>query len=198
MKKSYSFFSLFTYNVSHSTHSSHPLHIIILILLNLLILFILWSSFSSISSFSSYSFFSSSAHPYAFNPPYHTYLSFSSVSLDPVLIIVIVFILYPSFSGCTRVSTGISGYGLRTEMIRKFFPFPLWKRFRKTGIPERFFPVKRKFPERCSGITYRSGITDRYGIPERSGNFRNVPEYRSGNFPKNRSGNFRFSKQLVP
>jgi len=38
-----------------------------------------------------------------------------------------------------RVSTGIPGYGLRTEMIRKFFPFPLWKRFRKTGIPERFF-----------------------------------------------------------
>ena len=63
-------------------------------------------------------------------------------------------------------------------MIRKFFPFPLWKRFRKTGIPEqfpeRFFSVKRKFPERCSGIT------DRYGIPERSGNFRNIPEYRSG------------------
>ena len=56
--------------------------------------------------------------------------------------------------GC-RVSTGIPGYGLRTEMIRKFFPFPLWKRFRKTGIPERFperfFFVKRKFPE------YRSG-----------------------------------------
>ena len=91
-----------------------------------------------------------------------------------------------------RVSTGIPGYGLRTEMIRKFFPFPLWKRFRKTGIPERYFSVKRKFPERCSGIT------DRYGIPERPGNFRYVPEYRSGNFPKNRSGNFRFSKQLVP
>ena len=63
----------------------------------------------------------------------------------------------------SRVSTGIPGYGLRTELIRKFFPFPLWKRFRKTGIPERFFFVKRKFPERCSGIT------DRYGIPERSG-----------------------------
>ena len=40
-----------------------------------------------------------------------------------------------------RVSTGIPGYGLRTEMIRKFFPFPLWKRFRKIGIPERFFLV---------------------------------------------------------
>ena len=55
----------------------------------------------------------------------------------------------------TRVSTGIPGYGLRTEMIRKFFPFPLWKRFRKTGIPERFFSVKQKFPERCSGISFR-------------------------------------------
>ena len=33
-----------------------------------------------------------------------------------------------------RVSTGIPGYGLRTEMIRKFFPFPLWKRFRKSRI----------------------------------------------------------------
>ena len=50
-----------------------------------------------------------------------------------------------------------------TVYVRKFFPFPLWKRFRKTGIPERFFFVKRKFPERCPGIT------DRYGIPERSG-----------------------------
>ena len=66
----------------------------------------------------------------------------------------------------TRVSTGIPGYGLRTEMIRKFFPFPLWKRFRND-----FFSVKRKFPERCYEIT------DRYGIPERSGTFRNiVPE----------------------
>ena len=66
-----------------------------------------------------------------------------------------------------RVSTGIPGYGLRMEMIRKFFSFPLWKRFRKSGIlerfPERFFFVNRKFPERCSGIP------DRYGIPERSG-----------------------------
>jgi len=55
-----------------------------------------------------------------------------------------------------------------------------------------FFPVKRKFPERCSGIT------DRYRIPERSGNFRNVPKYRSENFPENRSGYFRFPEQLVP
>ena len=65
-----------------------------------------------------------------------------------------------------RVSTGIPGYGLRTEMIRKFFPFPLWKRFWKTGIPERF--PERFFPRK----TEISGITDRYGIPEISG-FRN-------------------------
>ena len=69
------------------------------------------------------------------------------------------------FKENSRVSTGIPGYGLRTEMIRKFFPFPLWKWFRKTGIPERFperfFSVKRKFPERCSGIMDRSGISFR-------------------------------------
>ena len=47
-----------------------------------------------------------------------------------------------------------------------------------------FFPVKRKFPEHCSGIK------DHYGIPECSGNFQNVPEYRSGNF--------RFPEHLVP
>ena len=35
------------------------------------------------------------------------------------------------------------------------------------------------------------------GKPEFRNDFRNVPEYRSGNFPKNRSGNFRFSKRLV-
>ena len=62
-----------------------------------------------------------------------------------------------------RVSTGISGYGLRTEMIRKFFPFPLWKRFRNS---KRFFYVNRKFPERCSGITERYGIV-----------FRKIPDY---------------------
>ena len=94
----------------------------------------------------------------------------------------------------TRVSTRIPGYGLRTEMIRKFFPFPLWKSFQKTGIPERFPEhfFSRKTEKQCSRIT------DRYGIPERSGYFRNVPEYHSRNFPKNRSRNFRFSKQLVP
>ena len=74
-----------------------------------------------------------------------------------------------------RVSTGILGYGLRTEMIRKFFPFPLWKRFRKSGIPERFLSVNRKFPGRCSGITERYRIVFRkipvYGtiVPEFSG-----------------------------
>ena len=80
--------------------------------------------------------------------------------------------------GTSRVSTGIPGYGLHTEIIWNFFPFPLWKRFRKTGIPERFFSVKRKFPERCSGIP------NRYGIPKRSGNFRNVQEYRPEIFRK--------------
>ena len=55
-----------------------------------------------------------------------------------------------------RVSTS---YGLRTEMIRKFYLFPLWKRFRTSGIPERFpercFSVNRKFPGRCSGKRWR-------------------------------------------
>ena len=35
-----------------------------------------------------------------------------------------------------RVSTGIPGYGLCSEMIQNFFPFPLWKRLRKFGIPD--------------------------------------------------------------
>ena len=35
-----------------------------------------------------------------------------------------------------RVFTGIPGYGLRSEMIQNFFPFPLWKRLRKFGIPD--------------------------------------------------------------
>ena len=71
-----------------------------------------------------------------------------------------------------RVSTGIPGYGLHTEMIQKFFPFPLWKRFRKSGIPEGFFSVNRKFPGRCSGITERYRIVFRkipvYGTIEKS------------------------------
>ena len=46
--------------------------------------------------------------------------------------------------------TGIPGYGLRTEMIRNFFPFPLCK---GSGIPDQFrndfLSVNRKFPEPC-------------------------------------------------
>ena len=64
--------------------------------------------------------------------------------------------------GTSRVSTGIPGYGLHTEIIWNFFPFPLWKRFRKTGIPERFLErflsVNLQFPGRCSGITERYRI----------------------------------------
>ena len=78
-----------------------------------------------------------------------------------------------------RVSIGIPGYGLRTEMIRKFFPFPLWKRFRKTRIPERYL---------------RNVVPELRIVTE----FRNVPENRSGNFPENRSGNFLFPERLVP
>ena len=63
----------------------------------------------------------------------------------------------------TRVSTGIPGYGLRTEMIWKFFPFPLWKRFRKTGIPERFFFRKTEI----SGTLFLN-----YGSLRNSGTFR--------------------------
>ena len=66
-----------------------------------------------------------------------------------------------------RVSTGIPGYGLSTEMIRKFFPFPLWKRFRKTGIPERFFFRKTEI----SGTLFRN-----YGSLRNSGTFRKFPE----------------------
>ena len=76
------------------------------------------------------------------------------------------------YSVCIRVSTGIPGYGLRTEMIRKFFPFPLWKRFRKTGIPERF-PERFFFRKtEISGTLFRN-----YGLLWNSGTFRNiVPE----------------------
>ena len=52
--------------------------------------------------------------------------------------------------GTSRVSTGIPGYGLHTEIIWNFFPFPLWKRFRKTGIPERFL---ERFFFRKKGIS---------------------------------------------
>ena len=70
-----------------------------------------------------------------------------------------------------RVSTIIPGYGLRTEMIRKFFPFLLWKRFRKYRIPERFFPVNLKFLERCLKIMERPGILFRK-IPVQGKGFR--------------------------
>ena len=78
-----------------------------------------------------------------------------------------------------RVSTGIPGYGLRTEMIRKFFQFPLWKRFQKTGIPERF-PERFFFRKteisgtlsRNYGSLRNSGISFRKIVPEISG-FRN-------------------------
>ena len=68
-----------------------------------------------------------------------------------------------------RVSTGIPGYGLRTEMIRKFFfPFPLWKRFRKSGIterfPERFFFSKPEI-SRTLILNYE---TLRKSVPENS------------------------------
>ena len=69
------------------------------------------------------------------------------------------------FTYLIRVSTGISGYGLRAEIIRKFVPFLLWKRFRNS---ETIFFVNQKFP----------------GISKGFGNFWNVPEYR---FRKNRS-----------
>ena len=49
----------------------------------------------------------------------------------------------------SRVSTGIPGYGLRTEM----FSISIMEK-----VPERFFPLNRKFPGRCSGITERYGI----------------------------------------
>ena len=61
------------------------------------------------------------------------------------------------------------GYGLRTEMIRKFFPFLLWKRFRKYRIPERFFPVNLKFLDRCFKIMERPGIL-----------FRKIPVHGKG------------------
>ena len=64
-------------------------------------------------------------------------------------------------------------------MIGKSFPFPVWKRFWKYGIPQRFpeqfFYVNRKFPGRCSGITEFYGIVfwkiQVYGtiVPEFSG-----------------------------
>ena len=96
----------------------------------------------------------------------------------------------------SRVSTGIPGYGLRMEMIRKFFPFPLWKRFRKSGIPERF-PERFFFrkPEisgtlfRNSGSLRNSGTFRKF--PERYGTFRKFPERYGISFRK-------FSGKIVP
>ena len=86
----------------------------------------------------------------------YIYISRSSVELAPMAV-------------WTRVSTGIPGYGWHTEMIRKFFPFPLWKRFRKTGIPERFFSRKTEI-----SLTFRNIVPEifRKIVPEISG-FRN-------------------------
>ena len=71
------------------------------------------------------------------------------------------------FSGLIyRLSTGIPGYGLHTEMILKFFP------------------INWKFPECCSRITEQSGI------PEHSGNFWNVIEYHFGKFSEKLFWNF--------
>ena len=88
-----------------------------------------------------------------------------------------------------RVSTGIPGYGLRMEMIRKLFPFPLWKRFRKSGIPERF-PERFYFrkPE-ISGTLFRNS-----GSLRNSGTLRNVWK-----FPECSGISFRkFSGKIVP
>ena len=85
-----------------------------------------------------------------------------------------------------RVSTGIPGYGLRTEMIRKFFPFPLWKRFRKTGIPERF--PERFFSRKTeiSGTLFRN-----YGSLRNSGTFRKFSERSGISFRKFSGKSFR-------
>ena len=74
-----------------------------------------------------------------------------------------------------RVSTGISGYGLRTEMIQKFFPFSLWKKFRTSGIPERIFSPK---PE-ISGTLLRN-----YRTFKNSGTFQKFPECSRISFRK--------------
>ena len=72
--------------------------------------------------------------------------------------------------------TGIPGYGLRTEMIRNFFPFPLCK---GSGIPDQFrndfLSVNRKFPEPCFVIPERS---EKFRFTEKS--FRNFPGKGSG------------------
>ena len=86
------------------------------------------------------------------------------------------------------VSTGIPGYGLRTEMIRNFFSISIKDKVpevRNSGsIPERLFlSVNRKFPEHCSVI------------PERSGKFR-FTEKLFRNFPGKGSGKTRNNLSL--
>ena len=70
------------------------------------------------------------------------------------------------------VSTGIPGYGLRTEMIRKFFSISIMEKVpenRNSGtISERFFSRKTEI----SGTLFRN-----YGLLRNSGTFLNiVPE----------------------
>ena len=92
-----------------------------------------------------------------------------------------------------RVSTGIPGYGLRMEMIRKFFSFPLWKRFRKSGTI--FSHVNRTLFRNSGSLRNSRTFRNFRNVTERSGNFRNVLEYRSGNFSEK---SFRkFPEQLV-
>ena len=73
----------------------------------------------------------------------------------------------------------IPSYGLSTEMIMKFFPFQLWKRFPE--FRNNFFSVNRKFPERWF---------QNYGMFRNSGNFRNVPKFGSGKFSEKSFRNF--------
>jgi len=85
----------------------------------------------------------------------------------------------------SRVSTGIPGYSLRKEMNRKFFPFPLRKRFRKSGIPERF-PERVFFrkPE-ISGTLFWNYGTLRNSVPENSGLWNNCSGIFRKKVPEN-------------
>jgi len=80
----------------------------------------------------------------------------------------------------SRVSTGIPSYGLRTEIVRNFFPFLLWKRFRNSG--NNFLSVINwKFSEPLSVILKRSRILFQK-IPV---NGKIVPEFSRKRFRKN-------------
>ena len=54
------------------------------------------------------------------------------------------------------VSTVIPGYALRTEMIRNFFPFPLWKiserLFRNYGTSQNIVPKNSGLRKNLFGI----------------------------------------------